>query len=249
MVLAIGTLGGMGYAAWRLHASQSQYDPETFCPLDGSDRHTAVLIDASDPLSATQVKRVREYIEDLRKNLEPYEWVGLYVLNQDNLVLPQPVFSLCNPGNADQANPLYENPERIREQFESRFLRPMAEAVESLVASRLETQNTSPILEMIRAVASDRRFRSGNRRLIVISDMLQNVPQYSHYSGDYDFDSFRLNPYSENFLGVSLLMTEIEVIYLKRPSTVNLQTHGHVGFWERYFDAVDASLERVEPVL
>lgn len=250
LALSLAVLGGMGGFALYLQDQRGRYDPDTFCPVDGTHDRTAIVIDASDPLSATQVKRVREHIEDLRRRLRLHEWVGLYVLDQDNLVLPRPVFALCNPGNEDQANPLYENPDRIRRQFVERFQEPMVRAVERLATLEPDGQPTSPILEMVRAVATDREYRSsGRRRLVIVSDMLQNMPGYSHYKGSHGFDSFRVLPYSEEFLNLSLLDVDVEVLYLKRITTEGLQTLGHVRFWENYFDAVDASLVRVEPLL
>ncbi len=250
LAVCFAIMAGLGWLFLHLKEQQARFDPETFCPLDGRHDRTAILIDASDPLSATQVKRVREHIEDLRLHLELHEWVGLYVLGEDNLVLPRPVFALCNPGNAEQANPLYENPDRIRRQFAERFQAPMVEAVERLAEENTEEQSTSPILEMVRAVATDRGYRSsGRRRLVIVSDMLQNTPQYSHYSGEPDFGAFRESGYAGDFLNLSLLDVDVEILYLKRTKTAALQTYGHVRFWEQYFDAVDASLGRVEPVL
>jgi len=250
LAAAIGTLASLGFFVLHEQEKRGSYDSETFCPLDGSERHTAILIDASDTLSPTQVNRVIDHVDGLRRDLDLHEWVGLYVLDEDDISLPQPVFALCNPGSGAQANPLYENPERVRRQFEQKFSRPLAEAVESLATDARQEQSTSPILEMIRAVATDRRFSaSSGRRLLVVSDMLQNMPAYSQYGGDFDFDAFRRLPYAEQFLNVSLLEVDVELIYLKRAHTARLQTRGHIDFWESYFDAVDASLNRVEPVL
>lgn len=227
---------------------RGEYDPTTLCPIDGSYSRTAILIDATDALSASQVKTIREEINALRKRLMLYEWVGIFVLDEDNLVLPQPEVALCNPGDESTANPLYENPRQIRRRFEQDFRAPIEEAVERL--ARLPSKPTSPILEMIRAVALDPNFDSTKeRRLIVVSDLLQNVPAYSHYRQDADFERWRDTPYADEFLQLSLLDVEVDILYLKRADTRARQTRGHVAFWEDYFDAVGAAVQTLKPVL
>ena len=185
-----------------------------FCPDDGNYPRTAVLIDATDSLSATQAKAVREEVEGLRRRLGRYEWVGVFVLSEDNLVLPVPEIQKCNPGS--EPNPIYENPELVRRRFETEFRRPIDDAIARLV-NATRPSSTSPILEMIRAVALDRNYVSTQpRRLIVVSDMLQNVSRYSHYRDRGDFPSWRNTEYAREFLQVSLLGVDVEILYLRR---------------------------------
>ena len=126
----------------------------------------------------------------------------------------------------------------------------MEQAVERL--AQLPLSPTSPILEMIRAVALDRSFDSTKeRRLIIISDMLHNVPAYSHYRESADFFRWRKTDYAQEFLQLSLLDVEVDVLYLKRADDTirNIQTRRHVAFWEDYFEAVGASIRRLKPIL
>ena len=226
---------------------RGEYDPETLCPTDGDYSRTAVLIDATDALNASQVKTIREEINALRKRLTLHEWVGIFVLDEDNLVLPRPEVALCNPGDESTANPLYENPNQIRRRFEREFRAPIEASVERL--AHLPPKPTSPILEMIRAVALDPNFDSTkDRRLIVISDLLQNVSEYSHYRQGADFDQWRNMPYASEFLELSLLDVEVDILYLKRTSSRSLQTHGHVAFWNDYFGAVGAVVQTLKPL-
>ena len=226
---------------------RGEYDPTTLCPTDGDYPRTAVLIDATDALSASQVKTIREEVNALRKRLTLHEWVGIFVLDEGNLVLPQPEVALCNPGDESTANPLFENPRQIRKRFEQEFRAPIEESVERLAS--LPSKSTSPILEMIRAVALDGNFDSTkDRRLIIVSDLLQNVPEYSHYRQDANFDRWRDMPYARDFLQLSLLDVDVDILYLKRPDVRSLQTRGHVAFWEDYFDAVGAVVQTLKPV-
>jgi len=223
-------------------------DPGTFCPHDGNYARTAVLIDATDSLSATQAKAIREEVEDLRRRLALYEWVGVFVLNDDNLLLPVPEIQKCNPGS--EPNPIYENPEVVRRRFEEEFRKPIDDAIDRLVRTT-RPSSTSPILEMIRAVALDRNYVSTrSRRLIVVSDMLQNVSRYSHYRDRAHFQSWRDTDYAREFLEVSLLGVDVEILYLRRVDDTSgrLQTRGHVNFWEDYFADVGASVTILKPI-
>ena len=223
-------------------------DEASFCPTDGDYPRTAILIDATDSLSTSQGKAIREEIEHLRGRLADFEWVGVFVLNQDNLVLPVPEFRKCNPGSSP--NPLYENPEHILNRYEHEFRKPIDDAVTRLV-NTTKPSSTSPILEMIRAVALDRNYPiTKPRRLIVVSDLLQNVPQYSHYRDGFDFQTWRKHSYAKKFLQLTLLDVEVEILYLKRVDDLSrsLQTRGHVSFWEDYFSAVGANVTILKPI-
>ncbi len=223
-------------------------DPDTFCPHGGNYARTAILIDATDSLSATQAKAIREEVEDLRRRLALYEWVGVFVLSEDNLVLPVPEIQKCNPGS--EPNPIYENPDMVRRRFEEEFRKPLDDAIGRLVKTTRPSP-TSPILEMIRAVALDRDYVSTQpRRLIVVSDMLQNVSEYSHYRDGSDFRTWRDTDYARGFLQVSLLGVEVEILYLRRVDKPSgpLQTRSHVKFWEDYFAAVGATVTILKPV-
>lgn len=226
---------------------RAEYDPDSLCPTDGEYPRTAILIDATDSLSVSQVKTIREEINALRNRLALNEWVGIFLLDEDNLTLPTPMVALCNPGDESTANPLYENPTQIRRRFDQEFRTPIGEAVEQLVD--LPPKPTSPILEMVRAVALDRDFDSTQkRRLIVVSDMLQNTQDYSHYRADADFNAWQDSNHAKEFLQLSMLGVEVEILYLKRPDVRSLQTLGHVAFWESYFGAVGAKVNSLKPL-
>lgn len=243
---ALAVVAAAGIFAWQSAKRAGAFDPETMCPKDGGYPRTAVLLDASDSLSSSQVKAVGEYLRDLRGRLAEREWLGLFVLREDNLVLPAAEIARCNPGS--RANPLFENPRLVRRRFEEEFRRPIEEALARL-ARDANPQAASPILEMIEAVALDRNFDfTQARRLIIVSDMLQNAPAYSHYRGAPDFAAFRESDYGRRFMEVSLLGVQVEILYLKREAARAAQTAAHIQFWEEYFAAAGARLDAVIPI-
>ncbi len=245
LAVALGLLAALAVVAlW----PRTPLDPQTLCPKDGDYPRTAVLIDATDSLGDSQVKTIREELDALRDRLAIHEWVGIFVLDEENLVLPVPAVALCYPGDESSANPLYENPRMVQSRFEREFRAPIDAAVEQL--ANLPPSPTSPILEMIRAVALDRNFDATvGRRLVIVSDLLQNVSSYSHYQSPADFERWRRTPYAREFLQLSMLGVKVDILYLKRVDLRTRQTRGHVAFWEDYFDAVGATVETLTPVL
>jgi len=229
--------------------SGRSYDPQTLCPTDGDYARTAILIDGTDSLGTSQVKVIVEEVNDLIRKLDLYEWVGLFILNEDNVTLAKPEIALCNPGSAQQANPLTENPAYRENRFKREFKEPMEKAVLQLV--HRPTQTTSPIFEMIYAISQHKHFDSTKkRRLIMVSDMLQNVPQYSHYAGNMNFEDWKKMDYAQQFLQLSMHGVEVHILYVQRLDRKHrrLQTRRHVQFWEDYFAEVGARVMRLVPI-
>lgn len=250
----------------REQQDQASHDQRTSCRHDGEYNRTAILIDAGDPLREDQIKGVREYIEDkicrrrkkdgeivcygLRLDLEPQEWVGMYVLDEHNAVFPPDPIVRCDLRGVEQANPLYDDREKIRRQLIER-LRPMVEKVEGLTKENIDEQSTSPILDMVRAVATHREYRSsGRRRLVIVSDMLQDTPEYSHRLEWPEFDSFRANPYARDFLDRSLLDVEVTILYMTRDEKLQTEEYqqSHKVFWRKYFTGLGTSGGSIIPI-
>ncbi|MGI9228675.1 MAG: hypothetical protein ACR2P9_02325 [Gammaproteobacteria bacterium] len=229
----------------KIVAGGKNYDPLTLCPEDGNYPRTAVLLDATDRLCESQAKKVEEeIINNLLKQPDHDEWVGIFILHENNLTLPAPEIALCSPG---KANPLIQNPEWVQRRFEEKFQKPMAAAIKRLIQTSPHT--TSPIHEMIKAVALDRNFDdpTKKRRLIVISDMLQHTPpEYSHYRDGADFQVWRNSIHGRDFPQFSLSDVEVEVLYLKRTGDLARSVQNnedHILFWKNYFSELGASIE------
>ena len=221
------------------------YDAKTFCPKDGQYPRTALLIDATDSLGDFQSKALRDLADDLRGKLVQYEWVGVFVLNEDNITVPKAEIALCNPGSEKDANPLYQNPREIRRKFERQFASPLRRAIDDL--TKAPRQERSPIIEMIRAVALDSDFDSSQkRRLIIVSDMLQHTDAYSQYRGGADYEKWRQSQHAAEFADLSLAGAKVEIWYVKRPLLSGAQTRRHVRFWEEFFAAAGAELDAVK---
>jgi hypothetical protein len=91
------------------------------------------------------------------------------------------------------------------------------------------------------------QFDSVPKRLIIISDFMQNVPGgLSMYNGVPDFGKFKLTPYYAR-VRADLHGVSVTGLYLERGG-LRVQDGAHVSFWERYFQDQGASLDDVEKV-
>ena len=231
----------------------SAVDPDTLCPRSGNYGHTVILVDKTDPFTPTQQHVLQQVIASIRDHMAVADKLSIYILDDTNYVAPQPAFALCNPGSGRDANPIYQNPQKVERVFRERFGQPLERILKPLMAAN--ERAASPIMEMIREISTIDDFgahgdsgpNAPRRRLVIFSDMLQNMADYSHYRTRADFETFRTSQY---YYGVHAPLSgvEVEIYYLVRPHTRQLQTRGHILFWEQYFRRAGAVLNFVRPV-
>ncbi len=227
----------------------SPLNPLTNCPTDATERYpsTVVLIDRTDPITPSQKRYLTGFIEDLERSYALFEKVAVYPIDPSGAAVPLPLFERCNPGSPAEANVWFENPEQIRERFEADFAQPFNRALEESMAEA--TAEISPIMETLQSVMSNHSLdeRITRQRIVLISDMLQNVPAYSHYRDDFDYRDFEGTAYSERTKGM-LVGVGVTLVYLWRPNLSAVEVDRHIAFWERYFRDSGAVLERVYKV-
>jgi hypothetical protein len=234
-----------GSAAFLFLGSRGdELDPATLCPASGPKGHAVLLVDQTDPLNFTQKQAFLEYLAEFgRGKIGEGELLSVFVLGQDFTGNARPIFEMCNPGKGEDKSVWTSNPERLRRQFEDKFLKPMA-----VLADRLQSatpSRDSPIMEMLQLVSIN-GFRAksveGPRRLFVVSDMLQNTGSYSQYRGDADFPGFRDTvPFQK--VKTDLDNVEVELAYLL--NSPQRQTRRHLKFWEDYFREMGARIVSV----
>jgi hypothetical protein len=210
------------------------------CPLD--DREISgvdiLLVDASDPLTLFQQQLLGKTIDRMQSSLQPEEQVIVYKLTEEGGELLAPVFEGCSLDNGKKANLLYENPELIQKNFEKNFSQPLKDRF-----SKIELNNqmkTSPIIEAINLAAQR---MEGNevkhKKLIVMSDMLQNSSMGSQYS-QHSLDQKK----AFSLIKGHLQGVEVQVVYLSNGKSRQLQTDSHQRFWKEFFKAGGAKSVR-----
>lgn len=229
-----------------LQRNYIEVDSATNCPKNEITTYpsTVLLIDQSDPITPSQKRYLIGYIEDLKRSFSLFEKVAIYPIDSISGGSPTPLFERCNPGSPEEANVWFENPEQIREKFEADFSRPFSEAFDRSIADA--AAETSPIIETIQSVMSNHSLddRITRQRLILISDMLHNVPEYSHYRDGHSYNDFVSSSYSlrtdSNLVGVG-----VTVVYLWRSGVSPKDVDAHLLFWEEFIRQNGGVLEQV----
>lgn len=225
-------------------------DPETLCPTDRPVTGlTVVLLDASDRFSEPQLLEVKNALVRIRDQVPKFGLIEVYSLSPDGSRLVRPVLHLCQPGTGADLNRLYQNPQLARRRWESAFKERLDRELDALLHSPEAAQ--SPIYEAIQSTAlrsfGNPAYDQVPKRLIVISDLLQNVRgKQSHYRGVPDFDEFRRSPYFAQ-VRANLDQVQVDLYYLNR-SDLHVQGVNHIQFWDQYFAAQGATVRSVERI-
>jgi hypothetical protein len=239
-------IGGALFGIFKyIQSNRPTLDSTTMCPVSGLSGLTVLLVDTTDPLTPVQEADLRNHLEHIKQSLPKYSAIEVYTVSQPSAGLLKPLGArVCNPGDGRDASTLTSNPRLIKEKWDQRFSQPL----EALFTKMLSTPSAdeSPILESIQSVAvtafGSLSESTTSRHLIVISDMLQNVPEYSQYKQSGTFEELRRTQYYRR-VSADLRGVEVELYYLRRNNT--LQGAKHIEFWEQYFRESGATLVHV----
>jgi hypothetical protein len=252
VLLALVGVAIAAYVAGR--TSYVATDAATLCPIDGPPAEVvALVLDMSDRLNEVQLLSVRNHLQRLLySELPRFAYVETYAVQDRAGVVAEPVIGLCNPGKGDDLNRVYQNPELARKRWEQDFAGVLSAKLEALLAA--PESASSPIYEAIQAVAvrsfGNPSYDGRAKRLVVVSDLLQNVPGKgsggSHYRGVPDFDAFRSSPYFSE-VRADLSGVHVHLYYMNR-SDQRTQGSEHIRFWEDYFGAQGANVMTVERI-
>lgn len=242
VAIAIAT-GVWHYMGGRL----KELNPLTLCPQDDPTGHYVLLVDKTDPLTFTQKQAFSVILRELIEKRVPEGYLfSVFVLGEDFKENAAPLVELCNPGSGAGKSEFTANLKKLRRQYEDRFVEPMLKQSEALLAT--QPSKTSPIVEMLQLVSIN-AFRKhdvkGERRLVVMSDMLHNMPQMSMYKGPADYAAFAVTDYGKR-AQLELHDVEVELHYLM--NTPQLQTKRNLMFWEDYFNKAGARIVVVRPL-
>lgn len=250
--VAVLTLVVVAGLTWAVNAQRTatRLDPDTLCDVNGPSGVTVVLIDATDQLSDIQraavTGRLNRVIQrDLRRN----ERLEIFEITDSNDLL-SPEFSMCRPASPDEIDELTENRRVAQQRFDEAF-RPAIDTVMRGLLNRPPSEQ-SPIMEAVQA-ASVAAFQASDvsdttpKRLIIVSDMLQNGPAGRHYGGVPEFSTYRSEPQFRRYLS-DLTGVEVRVLYLHRESGDAVQGEAHGSFWLRWFEAQGVTTASVDPI-
>lgn len=244
LVVVLAVVAGAGY--FMLNKPDS-VNPDTLCPAKGPKGHYVLLVDKTDPLNFTQKEAFSVILHELIEKRTPEGYLlSVFVLGEDFKETAKPLAELCNPGTGEDKSNLTANLKQLRRQYQERFLDPMLKQSDALLAA--QPAKGSPIFEMLQLVGIN-AFRKhdvkGERRLIMMSDMLHNTPPFSMYKGPVDYPAFSSSDYGKK-AQLELRDVEVEIHYLM--NTPQLQTKRNLKFWEDYFNKAGARIVGVRPL-
>lgn len=223
----------VGFVAQKL-TSSGRIDEATLCHNGGAINATAILLDLTDPLSTTQQARLKTILanEVAESPIDTMIAIGVVSEASENWGAR---FAKCKPLTGDEANGLYENPALIAERYAREFTDPIQGTLKSMLTTTIENQ--SPIMEALQSLVSetpDFTRAPGRRKIIIVSDMLQNSDNLSFYRGqgwEYFIRENGAKRLAENLSGVS-----VEILNIPRPGGKTPPADLIEGFWTRYFD-------------
>jgi hypothetical protein len=249
----IGALAIVGIIAGgiALNYNTRDVDHSSGCPNDHYDSVTAVMIDLTDPLDPIQGAALRNALLKVRDTVPRFGRLEIYPLAATTDRTIAPVFSACSPGKgSDVSSRLYGNPELADKIWHRTFGDKIDQIIGGL--QKLPAQDNSPILEGIQSVtvtafgtpiARD----AEEKRLVIVSDMIQHTGEYSFYQGAPKFSAFKGTEY---FLRVKPEMrgAKADIFLIVRATKRNVQQPPLYQFWVDYFEASDGDLRDWEPL-
>lgn len=234
-------------AGYYLLSRPNGLNPETLCPADGPRGHYILLVDKTDPLNFTQKQALSVTLKELIETKVPEGFlVSVFALGEDFRESATPLVELCNPGDGSNLSEWDSSPKKRKALYMSKFAQPLVELSESLVSA--EAAKRSPIFEMLQLVGINgyrKQGINGERRLVIVSDMLQNTAQFTMYKGPVDFAAFEASEYGRKSLP-DLQNVKVELHYLM--NSPQLQTKRNLKFWEDFFARAGARIVAVRPL-
>jgi hypothetical protein len=246
LAFIVAVFGLVGYG---IANREAPLDAKTMCPNSGPLGHYVLLVDKTDPLTFTQRQAFTVTVTELVEKRVPKGYLlSVFVLDEDFKTTAMPLVELCNPGSGQDKSEMTSNLKKLRAQYETKFLQPVLAQVDAMVSTK--PANASPIFEMLQLVGINgyrKHGVKGERRLVIVSDMLQNTPQFSMFkSGPTpDFQTFSASDYGRKTHN-ELERVDVELHYLLH--TPALQTKRNLQFWMDYFNKSGARVVAVRPL-
>jgi len=246
-ILLIIGVAGVSISLFLLKPEKIEKDPLTLCPVkNGPSAFTSIVIDRTDSFGSISKADVEVELQDILDSTKEYEEISLFVVEPVEKSPLRSIISVCNPGTPDKADPWTQNPELVAKNWKTKFLTPLGDLLNRLLVE--EEAPLSPIMESIQSVSitalGGSQKSSLPRRIILISDLLQNSQAWSLYTQNPDFEAFSeakvtrgLNP---DLRGVSN-----ELLFLQRETKIRIDEKKLLRFWIQWIEFFGGRVTRV----
>lgn len=249
LAIAVGAAASIGYFYWQAIQAHVPLDDQTLCPTSGAESITAVLIDRTDAFNPVQQAEIRKRLEDIKRDVPKHGAIEVYVVAPVVKAVLSPEIKVCNPGNPEDVSKWTDNQRMAERLWRSRFADKLDQVFASAVSSA-ET-SSSPIMESIQSLAitafSDRDAQLREKRLIIVSDMLQHSGVASVYKGVPSFEQFR-NGAAFRQLRSDLHDARVDLLLVRRETAKAVQGKALVEFWQKFIKESNGILTAVDAV-
>jgi len=205
--------------------------------------HTVIVIDQTDPLSEDELFAVKNIIRReyrLLKEQDRLTLRGLQPVIGASAAQPgAPLyFTTCRVPLGDEVSILDNNPAIVERQFEQLVGKDLAAFINGL--RTVPTTDWSAIVETLENLSDDPMFSSPTiaRRLVLISDMIQNTPHNTQYHSKAR--KAQTTTQAPQFQRATLVGVDVRVHYIFRHGLEEIQNPAHEAYWTRYFAAAGA---------
>jgi len=241
--LAAVLIAGVAWAAWYALEHQPLELDARGCPPGPSRGGLVVVLDLTDAIDPAQMRRVRAEIARAVAGAPDWSEVAVGAVRPiaegDGVA-----FSACKPLDGADASELTQNPRQIRARYEAAFLAPLGAVLDEMAV--VQGADSSPIMETIQATISQApgwAEASGQRRLLLVSDLLQHSDAFSLYRGG-GWDAFRKTSGYDR-LSRNLEDVSVDILRLPRPGARGPDPEAVDDFWAGYLDRQGARPPRI----
>jgi len=194
----------------------------------------AMLVDRTDSLTAGQRTRISNYVLRYCDSLPPNTLVAVFGIQDAAQGVLASGFCNCKPDDGSRTSPIIGSPQQVHDEFVARFQKPLRDDLER--AWPHSASPNSPIMESLRELATNPDFmdRARPRTILIFSDMIQNTPALSMFSGVPDWRALK----QEQLAGLlcDLSGCRVSAFELERPRDAKLQDNALENWWMAYFE-------------
>ncbi|MCO6393286.1 hypothetical protein GTW25_19895 [Aliihoeflea aestuarii] len=201
------------------------------CPVTGATGMTAIIIDATDPISEITMANLKNEFRREVAQVGKGQYLRIASLTGQPRELPM-MFDGCNPGDGSSVDQWTNNPNRRQRRWEEEFGKPLEQLPASLDNGIGASQ--SPVMAAVQKIRndlfdSDIAVPGSPKRIIIVSDMIEHTDLYSQYRSGADFAAYLASDAYRTFR-TTLSDVEVTILYVERANR-RFPSSEHVRFW------------------
>lgn len=240
----IALVAVVGVAYFTVARGNRALDSETLCPVTPSSV-TVLLVDVTDPMTTAQRQDFRNQLNRLRSSIPRYGQLIVTTVDSSSTKLLPPVIVRCNPGTAKDVSDWNGDPRGIQKAHDEKFIAPLDAAFDGL--TRESAAARSPIFESVQSVAltdlATPEVAGLPRKLVLVSDLLQNTDAISFYGGLPTPDEL-INSAAFRRVRTDLKGVDVEIWMLERSDANQTQPRALIDLWDAAIAAQGGRVER-----